>query len=219
VPPISVCSVPTRCATGSRQPDHSSFRSGAAWHQHAGSHRYDSHTWHSNLIPTAHRGRRCDQVRNRACGDRLPSCGARRVAASAHQGRDATSLRSAMNRNTQLSRSDQAYNKTSWHGTNLRGSLRRVTPAQAAWRPAEHRHNIWEIAVHAAYWKYAAARRFRGDARGSFPMKGSNWFRRPSNDDAGRPPEKAWKSDCNCLTRCTTRCAPRSCGCRRRTLP
>ena len=31
---------------------------------------------------------------------------------------------------------DQAYNKPSWHGTNLRGSLRRVTPAQAAWRPA-----------------------------------------------------------------------------------
>ena len=31
---------------------------------------------------------------------------------------------------------DQAYNKPSWHGTNLRGSVRRVTPAQAAWRPA-----------------------------------------------------------------------------------
>lgn len=77
---------------------------------------------------------------------------------------------------------DQAYNKTSWHGTNLRGSLRRVTPAQAAWRPAHGRHNIWEIAVHAAYWKYAAARRFTGGSRGSFPLKGSNWFRRPSMD-------------------------------------
>ena len=74
---------------------------------------------------------------------------------------------------------DQAYNKTSWHGTNLRGSLRRVTPAQAAWRPAAGRHNIWEIAVHAAYWKYAAARRFTGGTRGSFPLKGSNWFVRP----------------------------------------
>ena len=48
---------------------------------------------------------------------------------------------------------DQAYNKPSWHGTNLRGSVRRVTPAQAAWRPAAQRHNIWEIVVHAAYWK------------------------------------------------------------------
>ena len=92
---------------------------------------------------------------------------------------------------------DQAYNKTSWHGTNLRGSLRRVTPAQAAWRPSPDRHNIWEIAVHAAYWKYAAARRFRGDARGSFPLKGSNWFRRP--DDSGIPSERTWKADLGLL--------------------
>jgi hypothetical protein len=74
---------------------------------------------------------------------------------------------------------DQAYDHQSWHGTNLRGSIRRVTPEQAAWRPGPTRHNIWEVVVHAAYWKYAVARRFTGDARGSFPLKGSNWFRRP----------------------------------------
>jgi hypothetical protein len=92
---------------------------------------------------------------------------------------------------------DQAYNKPSWHGTNLRGSVRRVTPAQAAWRASAGRHNIWEIVVHAAYWKYAAALRFTGGARGSFPLKGSNWFRRP--DDSGQPPEKAWKADLDLL--------------------
>jgi hypothetical protein len=91
---------------------------------------------------------------------------------------------------------DQAYNKASWHGTNLRGSLRRVTPAQASWRPAPGRHNIWEIAVHAAYWKYAAARRFTGGTRGSFPLKGSNWFRRP---EAGVPPDAGWKRDLQLL--------------------
>jgi hypothetical protein len=90
---------------------------------------------------------------------------------------------------------DQAYNKPSWHGTNLRGSVRRVTAAQAAWRPNSHRHNIWEIVVHAAYWKYAAARRFTGGTRGSFPLKGSNWFRRPS----GEVSEQAWKSDLRLL--------------------
>ena len=94
---------------------------------------------------------------------------------------------------------DQAYNTTSWHGTNLRGSLRRVTPAQAAWRPSPQRHNIWEIAVHAAYWKYAAARRFTGGARGSFPLKGSNWFRRPSADMSRTPSAKAWKGDLDLL--------------------
>jgi uncharacterized damage-inducible protein DinB len=92
---------------------------------------------------------------------------------------------------------DQAYNKTSWHGTNLRGSLRAVSAAQAAWRPSSRRHNIWEVAVHAAYWKYAVARRFTGGARGSFPVKGSNWFRRPVA--AGRPVDKAWKADVELL--------------------
>jgi hypothetical protein len=92
---------------------------------------------------------------------------------------------------------DQAYNKPSWHGTNLRGSLRRVTPAQAAWRPGPGRHNIWETVVHAAYWKYAAARRLTGGARGSFPLKGSNWFPRPAA--AGASLDKAWKADLDLL--------------------
>jgi uncharacterized damage-inducible protein DinB len=88
---------------------------------------------------------------------------------------------------------DQAYDHASWHGTNLRGSIRRVSAEQAAWRPGPKRHNIWETVVHAAYWKYAASRRFTGDARGSFPLKGSNWFRRPREDeDSG---DRAWRSD------------------------
>ena len=55
---------------------------------------------------------------------------------------------------------DQAYNRKSWHGTNLRGSIRGLTAAEAAWRPARDRHNVWEVVVHAAYWKYAVTRRF-----------------------------------------------------------
>ena len=47
---------------------------------------------------------------------------------------------------------DRAYNRKSWHGTNLRGSIRGVTSQQASRRPARGRHNIWEIVVHAAYW-------------------------------------------------------------------
>jgi hypothetical protein len=92
---------------------------------------------------------------------------------------------------------DQAYNKPSWHGTNLRGSVRRVTPKQAAWRPSERRHNIWEIVVHAAYWKYAAALRFTGGPRGSFPLKGSNWFQRPI--DSAQSGDKAWRADLQLL--------------------
>jgi hypothetical protein len=74
---------------------------------------------------------------------------------------------------------DQAFEKKSWHGPNLRGALRGLAPAVAAWRPAEGRRCIWEIAVHAAYWKYIVRRRLLGEKKGSFPLKGSNWFPRP----------------------------------------
>jgi hypothetical protein len=85
---------------------------------------------------------------------------------------------------------DQAYNRRSWHGTNLRGSLRGVSVEQAVWRPTPQRHNIWEIVVHAAYWKYVVRRRLAGETRGSFPIKGSNWFRRTRDSN-----ESAWKTD------------------------
>lgn len=85
---------------------------------------------------------------------------------------------------------DTAYDRVSWHGPNLRGSLRGVTPAQASWRPGAGRHNIWELVVHAAYWKYAAWRRLTGAKRGSFPLPGSNWLTRP----AARTP-RAWADD------------------------
>src|SRR2546425_1029226 len=76
---------------------------------------------------------------------------------------------------------DEGYNKKAWHGPNLRGSVRGVTAEAAAWRPRPGRHNIWEIVAHAAYWKYAVRRRLRGDKRGSFPLKGSNWFSPPNS--------------------------------------
>ncbi len=60
---------------------------------------------------------------------------------------------------------DQAYNHRSWHGTNLRGSIRGVEVDLASRRPAPGRHNIWELVVHAAYWKYASWRRLTGARR------------------------------------------------------
>ena len=85
---------------------------------------------------------------------------------------------------------DQSYDYTAWHGTNLRNSLRGLTAEQAAWRPAPGRHNIWEIAVHTAYWKYIVRRRLLREPRGSFPLKGSNWFVRPGSGGC-----KEWKAD------------------------
>jgi hypothetical protein len=87
---------------------------------------------------------------------------------------------------------DEAYEKKAWQGPNLRGSLRGVTPGQAAWRPSPKAHNIWELTVHAAYWKYAVWRMLTGEPRGSFDEKGSNWFPRPA---AAGATEKAWRAD------------------------
>ncbi len=72
---------------------------------------------------------------------------------------------------------EEAYSRKAWHGPNLKGTLRGLTADIAQRRPATGRHNIWEIVVHAAYWKYAVRRRLLGEKRGSFPLKGSNWFR------------------------------------------
>lgn len=87
---------------------------------------------------------------------------------------------------------DQAYEKRSWHGTNLRGSLRGLTAAQASWRPGPDRKNIWEHVLHAAYWKYVVRRKLTGEKRGSFPLKGSNWFERPTAEHCR---DTHWRDD------------------------
>jgi hypothetical protein len=85
---------------------------------------------------------------------------------------------------------DEAYDRRSWHGTNLRGSVRGLSREAAAWRPGPDRHNIWELVVHAAYWKYAVRRRLTGEKRGSFPLAGSNFWPRPVEGS-----EVEWKRD------------------------
>lgn len=91
---------------------------------------------------------------------------------------------------------DEAFDGRSWHGTNLRGSLRGVSIGAAAWRPASakasvdtsadrsageprDRHNIWELLVHTAYWKYDVRRKLTGEQSRSFAIEGSNFWRRP----------------------------------------
>lgn len=90
---------------------------------------------------------------------------------------------------------EQAYTRPTWHGTNLKQSLRGVTVEQALWRPAEGRHNIWEYALHCAYWKFAAQSRIRG-LEAEFP--------RPFNDfpliNSGSAAD--WKKDLSFLGRC-----------------
>lgn len=89
---------------------------------------------------------------------------------------------------------DESYERKAWHGPNLRGSIRGLTAKEAAERPGPGRHNIWEIVVHCAYWKYIVRRRILGERKGSFPLKGSNWFERPETNSV-----QAWKRDIELL--------------------
>ena len=91
---------------------------------------------------------------------------------------------------------DEAYDSRSWHGTNLRGSLRGVTLDQASWRAAGQGHNIWELVVHAAFWKYDIRRRLTGAKGRSFALEGSNFWERPIEGTAAE-----WKADLLLLQR------------------
>lgn len=87
---------------------------------------------------------------------------------------------------------EEGFERKTWHGPNLWQALKGVSAKQAAWRPAKPRHNIWEEMLHAAYWKYAVRRRLQGGQRGSFVLKGSNFFVRP---EPGKVTEAAWAAD------------------------
>ena len=64
------------------------------------------------------------------------------------------------------------------------------------WRPGPGRHNVQELVVHAAYWKYAATRRLTGQKREGFPLTGSDWFARDAEND------RLWRADLRLLDEC-----------------
>ena len=90
---------------------------------------------------------------------------------------------------------DEGYDRKAWHGPNLKGSIRLVDVGTAVWQPASNRKSIWDHVVHAAYWKYTIRRRISGEPRGSFPIKGTNWFARPDPNVHNEDWEQAWKAD------------------------
>jgi hypothetical protein len=96
---------------------------------------------------------------------------------------------------------EEGFQKPAWHGPNLQNALRGVTAEEAAWRPAKSRHNIWEIAVHAAYWKYTVTRRLTGSRKRDFPEKGRNWFARDGAKLTKSEAAKRWKSDLDFLAK------------------
>lgn len=94
---------------------------------------------------------------------------------------------------------EEGFQKPAWHGPNLRSTLRGVTAEEGLWRPARGCHNIWEIVVHAAYWKHTVTRRLTGSNKHDFPEKGRNWFVREGNRLKNSEATRRWKSDLKLL--------------------
>jgi DinB superfamily len=90
---------------------------------------------------------------------------------------------------------EEGFQKAAWHGPNLRSAVRGVRAEEAAWRPGKSRHNIWEIVVHAAYWKYAVTKRITGSKKHEFAEKGRNWIARGEKKMSKAEIQKSWARD------------------------
>jgi len=91
---------------------------------------------------------------------------------------------------------DEAFEKKAWHGPTLRSSIRGLNANQAFWRPTAERHNIWDLVLHCAYWKFVAWRRMTGTKGSRFPRTGRDFFPTPS------PTAANWRDDVVLLDHC-----------------
>jgi len=96
---------------------------------------------------------------------------------------------------------EEAYKGPAWHGPSLRAALKGIDAKQAAKRLGPDRHNIWELAIHSAYWKFAVRRQLLGGTRGIYNEEGRNWFIRPVANLTEAELEKSWKRDTAALKR------------------
>lgn len=105
-----------------------------------------------------------------------------------------------------------AYAGHAWHGPSVLGTLRGITPAEAAWRPAPGRNSVWALVLHLAYARWQVVRRLvragatppAGDAP-RFPraLDRSWWPALPDDARGGGPadraaadaPARAWRAD------------------------
>jgi uncharacterized damage-inducible protein DinB len=58
---------------------------------------------------------------------------------------------------------NRAVTGGAWHGAAVEEILAGITAEQAATRPFNGAHNIWEIALHISSWLQAGSRRLAGD--------------------------------------------------------
>jgi uncharacterized damage-inducible protein DinB len=80
---------------------------------------------------------------------------------------------------------ERAHDGDAWHGSPIKEILKGVTAGQAAKRPPNGAHSIWELVLHATGWRNEAARRATG-APAQDPEAG-DW------PEVGDPTPERWK--------------------------
>jgi uncharacterized damage-inducible protein DinB len=76
---------------------------------------------------------------------------------------------------------EEGYGPGAWYGSDLRAAVSDVPAAQAFKRPSKGRHNIAEVALHAAYWADQIASQLTGKPAPKFPLDGEDWFEASSD--------------------------------------
>lgn len=71
---------------------------------------------------------------------------------------------------------DEGYGPGAWYGADLRAAVGAVRATDAFTRPAKGRHNVAEVALHAAFWANEATSRLTGAPRAALPLDGEDWF-------------------------------------------
>jgi uncharacterized damage-inducible protein DinB len=79
---------------------------------------------------------------------------------------------------------NRAYEGEAWHGPSLLELLQGVTAEQAAARPLNDAHSIWELVLHIGAWTRACRRRLQGDR--AQLVEAEDW---PTVNDTS---ERAW---------------------------
>ena len=80
----------------------------------------------------------------------------------------------------------RAHDGDPWHGSPLKGILAGVTAEQAARKPPNGAHSIWELVLHVTAWRNEVARRATGAPAGE-PEAG-DW------PDVGDPTPQRWNA-------------------------
>ncbi len=85
-----------------------------------------------------------------------------------------------------LDQLDVNFRGDAWHGPSLMRLLADVTAQQAAARPIQNAHSIWELVLHIKVWKDSPRRRLAGEA--FEPTPAEDW---PEVTDTS---EAAWEN-------------------------